>query len=141
MGHFEKILRFNSPGYTEAVLPAVLFAVLFGLAMDYEVFLLARIKESFDETGDNDRAVQIGVERTTGIITGAAMAMVIVAGGFALADLLPVKIIGVGIALAVFLDATLVRGLMVPAVMKLMGRWNWYLPGFLNRLLPQWKSH
>lgn len=141
MGHFEKILRFSSPGYTEAVLPAVLFAVLFGLAMDYEVFLLARIKEVFDETGDNDKAVQVGVERTTGIITGAAVAMVVVAGGFALADLLPVKIIGIGIALAVFLDATLVRGLMVPAVMKLMGRWNWYLPGFLNRLLPQWKSH
>lgn len=141
LGHFEKVLGFSSSGFTEAVLPAVLFSVLFGLAMDYEVFLLARIKEVWDETGDNDRAVATGVERTTGLITGAAMAMVVVASGFALAEILPVKIIGVGIAIAVFIDATLVRALLVPAVMKLMGRWNWYLPSFMEKILPRVRPH
>lgn len=140
-GHFQKLLGFTSPGYTEAVLPAVLFSVLFGLSMDYEVFLLARIREAWQETGDNDRAVVLGVMRTTGLITGAAMCMILVACGFGLAHILPVKVIGVGIALAVAVDATIVRGVLVPAVLKLMGKWNWWIPRWLDRILPDWKGH
>jgi RND superfamily putative drug exporter len=140
-GHLQKLLGFTSPTYTEAVLPAVLFSVLFGLSMDYEVFLLARIREAWKETGDNDRAVVLGVMRTTGLITGAALCMILVACGFALAHILPVKVIGVGIAVAVAVDATIVRGLLVPAVMKLLGEWNWWLPSWLERILPDWKGH
>jgi len=139
--HFQDLLGFTSPTYTEAVLPAVLFSVLFGLSMDYEVFLLARIREAWKETGDNDRAVVLGVARTTGLITGAALCMILVACGFALAHILPVKVIGVGIAVAVAVDATIVRGLLVPSVMKLLGEWNWWIPAWLERILPDWKGH
>lgn len=109
-------------------IPIMVFCVVFGLSMDYEVFLLTRIKEGFDRTGDNRAATAEGVAATGGIITSAALIMVAVFGGFALAEMLLVQMLGVGLAVAVLVDATLIRIILVPALMRLMGRWNWW-PG------------
>jgi RND superfamily putative drug exporter len=102
--------------------------------MDYEVFLLSRIKEAWDQTGDNDRAVALGLQRSGRIVTSAALLIVIVFLGFAAGELLTIKEVGLGMAIAVVLDATVVRMLLVPATMKLMGRWNWWAPAPLRRL-------
>jgi putative drug exporter of the RND superfamily len=102
--------------------------------MDYEVFLLSRIKEAWDQTGDNDRAVALGLQRTGRIVTSAAALIVVVFLGFAAGELLTIKEVGLGMAIAVVLDATVVRMLLVPATMKLMGRWNWWAPPSLRRL-------
>jgi putative drug exporter of the RND superfamily len=101
--------------------------------MDYEVFLLSRIKEAWDQTGDNDLAVALGLQRTGRIVTSAAALIVVVFLGFAAGELLTIKEVGVGMAIAVLLDATVVRMLLVPATMKLMGRWNWWAPPALRR--------
>jgi uncharacterized membrane protein YdfJ with MMPL/SSD domain len=114
--------------------PVLTFAITFGLSMDYEVFLLSRIKEAWDETGDNDLAVALGLQRTGRIVTSAAALLVIVFAGFMAAGMLTIKQIGLGTVLAVLLDATVVRMLLVPATMKLMGRWNWWAPAPLRRL-------
>ena len=111
-----------------------MFAVLIGLSMDYEVLLLSRIQEAYRRTGDNAAAVAEGLSETAGVITGAALIMVTVFAAFALADTVTIKSIGVGMALAVALDATIVRVLLVPATMRLLGRWNWWAPGPLGRL-------
>jgi RND superfamily putative drug exporter len=120
----------------EAWLPLFLFSVLFGLSMDYHVFLLTRIREYFDQTGDNTAAVAHGLRTTGAIITGAALIMVAVFGGFASGNLVMLQQMGFGLAVAVFLDATIVRSILVPSAMRLMGNWNWYLPGWLE-WLPQ----
>lgn len=120
----------------EMWLPLVLFSILFGLSMDYHVFLLSRIKEHFDETGNNSESVAFGLASTGRIITGAAVIMVIVFSGFAAGDLLMFQQMGFGLAAAVLLDATIVRSILVPASMKLLGDRNWYLPKML-RWLPQ----
>jgi uncharacterized membrane protein YdfJ with MMPL/SSD domain len=133
-GNLHELLRFEPLGYTIAGNPIIMFAVLIGLSMDYEVLLLSRIQESYRRTGDNARAVAEGLARTAGVITGAAMVMVTVFAAFALADTITIKSIGVGMALAVALDATIVRVLLVPATMRLLGRWNWWAPGPLGRL-------
>lgn len=135
-GHFEGLLGFESGGHIEAFLPLFLFTILFGLSMDYEVFLLARVREEYLRTGDNTEAVGWGLEHTAKIITSAAAIMVTVFGAFAFASLVPIKSMGFGLAVAVFLDATLVRVVLVPATMRLMGDWNWWLPGWLDRILP-----
>jgi len=101
--------------------------------MDYEVFLLSRMKEVWDRTGDNTEAVARGLERSGRIVTSAALIVVVVAGSFAFADIVLIKALGVGIAIAVALDATIVRALLVPATMKLLGTWNWWAPGPLRR--------
>lgn len=116
--------------------PVILFSVLFGLSMDYEVFLLSRIKEEYDQSGDNDQAVSVGLQKTGRIITTAALIMIAVFLSFTLADSIIIKEFGVGLAVSIFLDATIVRVIVVPATMKLMGRWNWYLPAWLDRKLP-----
>src|SRR5439155_22706605 len=108
--------------------PILLFCSLFGLSMDYEVFLLSRVQEAFWQTGDNTRSVAIGLQRSGGIITSAAVIVVVVSLCFATADVILVKALGLGMALAVIIDATLVRGLLVPATMRLLGDWNWSLP-------------
>jgi RND superfamily putative drug exporter len=118
----------------ETWLPLFLFALLFGLSMDYHVFLLSRVRERFKQTGDNSEAVSFGLRSTGRLITGAALIMVAVFGGFALGDLVMLQQMGFGLAVAVFLDATLVRCVLVPATMKLLGRHNWYLPGWLEWL-------
>lgn len=125
----------NLDGSTEAIfvaVPVLVFAVVFGLSMDYEVFLLSRIKEAFDRTGDNDLATAEGVSATASVITSAALIMLIVFGTFAFARLLMVQFLGFGLAVAVFLDATLIRMVLVPAFMQLAGDWNWW-PGTRRR--------
>ena len=115
-------------------LPLFLFAVLFGLSMDYHVFLLSRVRERFMETGDNAEAVAYGLRSTGRLISGAAMIMVAVFSGFALGELVPMQQMGFGLAVAVLVDATIVRSVLVPASMRLLGTWNWYLPNFLTWL-------
>jgi putative drug exporter of the RND superfamily len=133
-GNLHELLHFEPIGFTIAGNPIIMFATLIGLSMDYEVLLLSRIQESYRRSGDNTAAVADGLARTAGVITGAAMIMVVVFSAFALADTVTIKSIGVGMALAVFLDATVVRVLLVPATMRLLGRWNWWAPGILGRL-------
>ncbi|HEV2685464.1 MAG TPA: MMPL family transporter [Actinomycetota bacterium] len=135
-GHGQGLLGFQAPGHIESFLPLFLFCILFGLSMDYEVFLLARVREEYLRTGDNTEAVGWGLEHTAGIITSAAAIMVTVFGAFAFASLVPIKTMGLGLAVAVFLDATIVRVVLVPAAMRLMGHWNWWLPKWLDDILP-----
>ena len=117
--------------------PMMLFAIVFGLSMDYEVFLLSRIREEHDRSGDNSAAVVEGLAGTARVITAAAAIMVAVFGSFALGDILDVKVIGVGLAAAVLVDATLVRCVLVPATMELLGERNWWLPSWLQRITPR----
>ena len=129
-----ELFGFQQADTIEAWLPIFLFAVLFGLSMDYHVFLLSRIRERFDQTQDNTESVDFGIRSTGRLITGAALIMVAVFWGFALGDLVPLQQMGFGLGLAVLLDATIVSMVLVPASMKLLGRWNWYLPGWLEWL-------
>jgi RND superfamily putative drug exporter len=133
-GNLSGPLAFQPLGYTIAGNPIIMFSVIFGLSMDYEVLLLSRIQEAYRRTGDNTASVAEGLARTAGVITGAALIMVTVFAAFALADVITIKSIGVGMAIAVFVDATIIRVLLVPATMRLMGRWNWWAPGPLGRL-------
>jgi RND superfamily putative drug exporter len=127
---------YDSPGYIVTIVPALVLAVTFGLSMDYEVFLLTRIRERWLAHGDNERAVAEGLVQSARIITSAALVMVAVFGAFAVAGAPSLKELGVGLAVAIFLDATLVRLVIVPAAMQLLGEWNWWLPRPLARLLP-----
>jgi RND superfamily putative drug exporter len=127
-------LGLAEPRPVEHVLPILLFCILFGISMDYEVLMLSRIKESYEQSGDNTHAVAEGLEKTAGLITSAASIMVAVFAAFALARVVLVRAVGFGMALAVALDATLVRVLLVPATMRLFGRLNWWAPGPLLRL-------
>jgi RND superfamily putative drug exporter len=127
-GFLHQILGFTPLGFVEASGPILLFCALFGLSMDYEVFLLSRVQEAYWQTGDNRQAVALGLERSGGIITSAAVIVIVVSACFATADMILVKALGLGMALAVALDATLVRGLLVPATMRLLGNWNWWQP-------------
>src|SRR5680860_219346 len=135
-GHFHEVLGFTPQGFVEASLPVIMFCVLFGLSMDYEVFLLSRIQEEWEQSGDNDRAIAIGLQRSGRIITSAALIVVVVTASFVSADVVLVKALGLGIALAVALDATVVRALLAPSLMTLLGSANWWIPGWLDRLLP-----
>ena len=128
------LLGFQQLDVIETGIPLFLFAILFGLSMDYHVFLLSRIRERFVQTGDNSEAVAFGLRSTGRLITGAALIMVAVFGGFALGDLVALQQFGFGLAVAVFMDATIVRSVLVPASMRLLGDWNWYLPSFLQWL-------
>ena len=127
-GFMHQALGFTPLGFVEASSPILLFCALFGLSMDYEVFLLSRIQEAYWQTGDNTKAVALGLQRSGRIITSAALIVIVVSACFATADMILVKALGLGMALAVALDATLVRGLLVPATMRLLGDWNWWLP-------------
>jgi putative drug exporter of the RND superfamily len=132
-GNLSNLLNFEPLGYTIAGNPIIMFSVIFGLSMDYEVLLLSRIQEAYRRTGDNTASVAEGLSRTAGVITGAALIMVSVFAAFALAEVITIKSIGVGMAIAVAVDATIVRVLLVPATMRLMGKWNWWAPGVLGR--------
>ncbi len=127
-GFLHQFLGFEPLGFVEASSPILLFCALFGLSMDYEVFLLSRVQEAFWQTGDNKQAVALGLQRSGSIITSAAVIVIVVSACFATADMILVKALGLGMALAVVIDATLVRGLLVPATMRLLGDWNWWLP-------------
>src|SRR5262249_51192450 len=115
-------------------LPLFLFVVLFGLSMDYHVFILSRIREAVDGGMSSDEAVRFGITRTAGVVTSAALVMVGVFSIFGTLSQLDVKQAGVGLAAAVLIDATVVRGVLLPASMKLLGEWNWYLPRWLDWL-------
>jgi putative drug exporter of the RND superfamily len=134
-GNLSRPLDFQPLGFVETTQPVILFCVLFGLSMDYEVFLLTRMKEVWDRTGDNVGAVASGLERSGRIVTSAALIVVLVAGSFAFAEIVLIKALGIGMAIAVALDATVVRALLVPATMRLLGRWNWWIPARLERFL------
>jgi len=128
------ILGFQETDTIEAWVPLFLFSVLFGLSMDYQVFLLSRIRERYDETGDTTDAVTFGVGSTARIITGAALIIVAVFSGFARGDLIMFQQMGFGVAVALLIDATIIRSVLLPSAMRLLGRWNWYLPSWLEWL-------
>ncbi len=132
-GHLSGPLGFDTSGTIGAWQPIIMFAILFGLSMDYEVLLLSRIRERYLATGDNTRAVAEGIGLTGGIITGAALIMVAVFAAFGLSSITSIKSLGVTMSLAVLIDATIVRGLLVPAFMRIMGRVNWWAPAWLQR--------
>ena len=136
-GWFDGLLGFHHLGYVSTMTPPFLLAIVFGLSMDYEVFLLTRIRERYDATGDTRRAVGEGLAGSARTISSAALIMVCVFAVFAFTGVPSVKEIGIGLAVAIALDATLVRLVLVPAVMELMGRWNWWLPAPLARVLPR----
>jgi trehalose monomycolate/heme transporter len=133
-GHLSGFLNFSPTGFVEATQPILVLAIIFGLSMDYEVFLMSRIREQYDLTGDNTAAVATGLQRTGGIITSAALLLLVVIGAFSLSGITFIKMIGVAMLIAVVVDATIVRILLVPATMRLLGNANWYAPGPLRRL-------
>jgi uncharacterized membrane protein YdfJ with MMPL/SSD domain len=130
-GHLEWLLRFDSQGAIESSQPVLLFAVAFGLSTDYGVFLLGRIKELHDSGLSNEEAVALGLQRTGRIVTFAAALMMIAIGCFVTASIIFIKQLGFGVAMAVLIDATIVRALLVPALMRLLGDWNWWAPRWL----------
>ena len=134
-GNLSGLLNFTPLGYTIAGNPIIMFSVIFGLSMDYEVLLLSRVQEAYRRTGDNTASVAEGLSKTAGVITGAALIMVSVFAAFALAEVITIKSIGVGMAIAVAVDATIIRVLLVPATMRLMGKWNWWAPGIFGRFV------
>ena len=137
-GNLADLLGFEPLGYLDATNPILMLAILFGLSMDYEVFLLSRIREEWDRTHDNDRAIAMGVQKTGRIITSAALLLAVVIGAFGLSGIVFMKMIGIGMLVALLIDATVVRALLVPATMKLLGQWNWWAPGPLRRW---WERH
>ena len=137
-GHLSGLLGFTSPGYLDVTQPILMLGIIFGLSMDYEVFLLSRVREEWDRTGDNTTAVANGLQRSGRIITSAALLLAVVIAGFATSGIVVVKMIGVGMLVAVLLDATVVRALLVPATMRLLGTANWWAPGPLSRW---WERH
>jgi uncharacterized membrane protein YdfJ with MMPL/SSD domain len=132
-GHLTHLLHFSKLGYLDATDPILMLAVIFGLSMDYEVFLLSRIREEWDVSHDNPGAVAIGLQRSGRIITSAALLLVIVIGAFSTSRVTTLKLLGVGMALAIVVDATIVRAMLVPAVMRLLGAANWWAPGPVER--------
>ncbi len=128
-GNFSNILGFTASGFLDSVIPILLFCILFGLSMDYEVFLLSRIREEWLLTHNNRWAVARGLAKTGGVITNAALLFVIVCGAFTFTSVVVTKEMGLGMAIAVLVDAAIIRTLLVPATMRLLGRWNWWMPG------------
>jgi uncharacterized membrane protein YdfJ with MMPL/SSD domain len=137
-GHLSGVLGFTSTGYLDATQPILMLGILFGLSMDYEVFLLSRIREEWDRTGDNTAAVATGLQRSGRIITSAAVLLAVVIGGFATSGIVFLKMIGIGMLVAVIIDATVVRALLVPATMRLLGNANWWAPAPMKRW---WERH
>ncbi|HEU4913109.1 MAG TPA: MMPL family transporter [Actinomycetes bacterium] len=137
-GNLSEWLGFTATGTVEATQPILILALAFGLSMDYEVFLLSRVREEWDRTGDNATAVATGLQRTGRIITSAALLLVVVIGAFSTSGIVFIKMVGIGMIIAILVDATIVRALLVPATMRLLGRWNWWAPGPLARF---WARH
>ncbi len=133
-GHLSGLLRFTSTGSIDPTMPILMLAIIFGLSMDYEVFLLSRIRERYDQTGDNTAAVAAGLQRTGGVITSLALLLIIVVGAFSASGITFIKLMGVGMIVALIVDASVVRVLLVPATMRLLGRANWWAPRPLRRL-------
>lgn len=136
-GHLSQLLNFQAQGMLDISLLVIIFCALFGFSMDYEVFLLTRIREHYDTSNDTTKSIVFGVEHSSRIITSAAIIVIAICCAFMVADIVMVKAFGLGIAVAIFTDAFLIRSLLVPAVMALMGRLNWYMPAWLDKLLPR----
>jgi RND superfamily putative drug exporter len=128
-GFVARVLHSTSAGVIDSTVPIVLFCILFGLSMDYEVFLLSRVREEWLRTGDNTLAVVHGLEKTAGVITSAAALFVVVTGSITFGSLILAQESGFGMTVSILVDATIIRTLLVPATMRLMGKWNWWLPG------------
>jgi len=133
-GHLSGLLRFTPTGSIDPTMPILMLAIIFGLSMDYEVFLLSRIRERYDQTGDNTASVAAGLQRTGGVITSLALLLIIVIGAFSASGITFIKLMGVGMIVALIVDASVVRILLVPATMRLLGRANWWAPPPLRRL-------
>jgi RND superfamily putative drug exporter len=136
-GWGSEALGIGAGGPIDAFLPVLFFAILFGLSMDYQVFLVSRMHEEWVHTGDNKRAIRVGQAETGGIITAAALIMIAVFGGFVLGDARAIKLVGIGLGGAIFLDAFVLRTVLVPALMHQLGKANWYYPKWLDRITPQ----
>jgi RND superfamily putative drug exporter len=137
-GHLSRLLNFTATGTLDLSTPILMFCMAFGLSMDYEVFLLSRIKEEYDRSGDNVSSVALGLERSGRIVTAAALVLAAVFLAFATSGVSFIKLFGVGLALAIAMDATLVRGALVPAFMRLAGDFNWWAPAPLRRFHERW---
>jgi RND superfamily putative drug exporter len=135
-GYLHNLLNFEPQGMLDISLLVIIFCALFGFSMDYEVFLLTRIKESYDASHNNKKSIIFGIEKSCRIITSAAAIVIVICGSFLIADVLMVKAFGLGIAVAISVDAFLIRTILVPATMTITNRWNWYLPKWLDRILP-----
>jgi uncharacterized membrane protein YdfJ with MMPL/SSD domain len=133
-GWGESVLGFDSTGSIVAWLPLFMFVILFGLSMDYHVFILSRVRELYDRGMPTEDAVAAGIKSTAGVVSAAAFVMVAVFGIFVSLSTVDMKQIGFGLAVAILIDATIVRAVLLPATMKLLGRWNWYLPTWLDWL-------
>ena len=140
-GHLSGVLDFTPTGFLEATSPILVLAIVFGLSMDYEVFLMSRIREQYDLTGDNTAAVATGLQRTGGIITSAALLLIVVIGAFATSGVVLIKMVGIAMLIAIVVDATVVRLVLVPATMQLLGRANWWAPGPLGRVHARFGLH
>lgn len=136
-GHFHQLLQFSPQGILDVNLIIILFCALFGFSMDYEVFLLTRIHESYLEHQDNKKSIVFGIVKSSRIITSAALIVIVLCGSYMVADVLMVKQFGLGIAVAIFVDAFAIRTILVPSTMTLMKQWNWYLPKWLDKILPK----
>lgn len=133
-GHLSGLLDFTPTGFMDPTVLLLTAAILFGISTDYEVFLLSRVREEWDRTGDNTSSVAYGLQRTGRIITAAALLLIVVIGGFTTGEMAFVKLLGIGVIVAIALDATLIRTVLVPATMRVLGRWNWWAPGPIARL-------
>jgi uncharacterized membrane protein YdfJ with MMPL/SSD domain len=133
-GRFEGLLSYTSQGALEQTMPILLFAVVFGLSTDYAVFLLSRIKEARDGGASDSESVAMGLERTGRIVTAAALLLSIAVGVFVTSKIIFIKEWGIGVAMAVLIDASIIRALLVPSLMELLGKWNWWAPKPLRRL-------
>lgn len=136
-GYLHELLNFEPQGMLDISLLIIIFCALFGISMDYEVFLLTRIKECFEQTHNNIKSIEYGIERSSKIITSAAVIVILICFSFMSADILMVKAFGLGIAVAVFVDAFIIRTILVPATMAILNKWSWYLPKWLNKILPK----
>jgi RND superfamily putative drug exporter len=137
-GHLASVLEFTATGTIDISTPILMFCVAFGLSMDYEVFLLSRIKEEHDRTGDNRHSVAVGLERTGRIVTAAALLIAVVFLAMGTSGVAFIKLFGIGLTLAVIMDATLIRATLVPAFMRLAGEANWWAPAPLRRFHDRW---
>ncbi len=137
MGYFHELLNFEPQGMLDISLLIIIFCALFGISMDYEVFLLTRIKECYEQTGDNIKSIIVGIDKSWKIITSAAIIVIFLCLSFMSADILIVKAFGLGIAIAVAVDAYIIRTILVPATMAILDKWNWYLPKWLDAILPK----
>lgn len=137
-GYLHHLLMFDPQHMLDISLLVIIFCALFGFSMDYEVFLLTRIKESFTQYRDNEKSIIFGIEKSCRIITSAAVIVIFICCSFLVAEVLMVKAFGLGIAVAIFMDAFLIRTILVPATMSLLKSWNWYLPKWLSKILPRW---